>query len=147
MCKKFTSSWGGSSKDGGKRVTSISRVEDVMLYQNIVGNLRNNPSLQLWNGELVSIKTRTSTRGSCFRVRISTPSMVRKQSGMFLICLKIIHYLMQIFGFSWLEQSMMRFCGQIFWPQNKFVKLSIVILSKSFYNHKFFLWKIGWILG
>lgn len=38
---------GGSSKDGGKRVTSISRVEDVMLYQNIVGNLRNNPTLQL----------------------------------------------------------------------------------------------------
>ena len=38
---------GGSSKDGGKRVTSISRVEDVMLYQNIIGNLRNNPALQL----------------------------------------------------------------------------------------------------
>ncbi len=38
---------GGSSKDGGKRITSISRVEDVMLYQNIVGNLRNNPVLQL----------------------------------------------------------------------------------------------------
>jgi hypothetical protein len=38
---------GGSSKDGGKRVTSISRIEDVMLYQNIIGNLRNNPALQL----------------------------------------------------------------------------------------------------
>lgn len=38
---------GGSSKDGGKRVTSISRVEDVMLYQNIIGNLWNNPTLQL----------------------------------------------------------------------------------------------------
>lgn len=38
---------GGSSKDGGKRVTSISRVEDVMLYQNIIGNLQNNPTLQL----------------------------------------------------------------------------------------------------
>ncbi len=37
---------GGSSKDGGKRVTSISRVEDVMLYQNIIGNLQNNPTLQ-----------------------------------------------------------------------------------------------------
>ncbi len=39
--------YGGSSKDGGKRVTSISRIEDVMLYQNIIGNLRNNPALQL----------------------------------------------------------------------------------------------------
>ena len=38
---------GGSSKDGGKRVTSISRVEDAMLYQDIIGNLRNNPALQL----------------------------------------------------------------------------------------------------
>ncbi|MBR6878517.1 MAG: ORF6N domain-containing protein [Bacteroidales bacterium] len=38
---------GGSSKDGGKRVTSISRIEDVMLYQNIIENLRNNPTLQL----------------------------------------------------------------------------------------------------
>lgn len=37
---------GGSSKDGGKRVTSISQVEDVMLYQNIVVNLQNNPMLQ-----------------------------------------------------------------------------------------------------
>lgn len=37
---------GGSSKDGGKRVTSISRVEDVMLYQNIIESLRNNPELQ-----------------------------------------------------------------------------------------------------
>lgn len=38
---------GGSSKDGGKRVTSISRVEDVMLYQNIIENMQNNPTLQL----------------------------------------------------------------------------------------------------
>ena len=38
---------GGSSKDGGKRVTSISRVEDTMLYRNIINNLRNNPPLQL----------------------------------------------------------------------------------------------------
>jgi len=38
---------GGSSKDGGKRVTSISRVEDVMLYQNIIRDLRDNPALQL----------------------------------------------------------------------------------------------------
>ena len=30
---------GGSSKDGGKRVTSITKVEDVMLYQNIIGSL------------------------------------------------------------------------------------------------------------
>ena len=37
---------GGSSKDGGKRVTSICRVEDMMLYQNIIENLRNNPELQ-----------------------------------------------------------------------------------------------------
>lgn len=37
---------GGSSKDGGKRVTSISRVEDVILYQSIIGNLQNNPALQ-----------------------------------------------------------------------------------------------------
>lgn len=38
---------GGSSKDGGKRVTSISQVEDVMLYQNIIGSLRSNPILHL----------------------------------------------------------------------------------------------------
>lgn len=38
---------GGSSKDGGKRVTSISKVEDVMLYQTIIGSLQNNPTLLL----------------------------------------------------------------------------------------------------
>ena len=38
---------GGSSKDGGKRITSISRVEDVVLYRNIIASLRNNPDLQL----------------------------------------------------------------------------------------------------
>ena len=32
---------GGSSKDAGKRVTSITKVEDVMLYQNIISNLQN----------------------------------------------------------------------------------------------------------
>ena len=31
---------GGSSKDGGKRVTSITKVEDVMLYQDIIGSLQ-----------------------------------------------------------------------------------------------------------
>ena len=36
---------GGSSKDGGKRVTSITKVEDVILYQNIIGDLQNNPVL------------------------------------------------------------------------------------------------------
>ena len=30
---------GGSSKDGGRRITSISRVEDVKLYQNIISDL------------------------------------------------------------------------------------------------------------
>ena len=34
-------------KDGGKRVSSISRVEDTVLYQNIVGSLEGNPVLQL----------------------------------------------------------------------------------------------------
>ena len=38
---------GGSSKDGGKRITSISRVEDVMLYKNIIASLQKNPALQL----------------------------------------------------------------------------------------------------
>ena len=38
---------GGSSKDGGKRITSITQVEDVILYQNIIRNLQNNPILQL----------------------------------------------------------------------------------------------------
>ena len=38
---------GGSSKDGGKRITSISRVEDVMLYQDIIADLDDNPALQL----------------------------------------------------------------------------------------------------
>jgi hypothetical protein len=35
---------GGSSKDAGKRVTSITKVEDVMLYRNIISNLENNSS-------------------------------------------------------------------------------------------------------
>ena len=35
---------GGSSKDAGKRVTSITKVEDVMLYQNIIRSLLNNQS-------------------------------------------------------------------------------------------------------
>ena len=38
---------GGSSKDGGKRVSSITKVNDVMLYKIIIDNLRNNPTLQL----------------------------------------------------------------------------------------------------
>ena len=38
---------GGSSKDSGKRVSSISQVEDVALYQNIVGSLEGNPVLKL----------------------------------------------------------------------------------------------------
>ena len=33
---------GGSSKDAGKRVTSITKVEDVMLYQDIINNLLDN---------------------------------------------------------------------------------------------------------
>lgn len=31
---------GGSSKDGGRRVSSITKVEDVMLYQNIISSLQ-----------------------------------------------------------------------------------------------------------
>ena len=38
---------GGSSKDGGKRITSITKVSDVMLYQNIIDDLQDNPPLQL----------------------------------------------------------------------------------------------------
>ena len=38
---------GGSSKDGGKRVSSITKVNDVMLYRNIINNLENNPRLRL----------------------------------------------------------------------------------------------------
>jgi hypothetical protein len=38
---------GGSSKDGGKRITSITLVEDVTLYQDIILHLQNNPVLQL----------------------------------------------------------------------------------------------------
>ena len=33
---------GGSSKDGGHRVSSITKVEDVMLYRNIIGSLQCN---------------------------------------------------------------------------------------------------------
>ena len=33
---------GGSSKDAGKRVTSITKVEDVILYQNIISSLQDN---------------------------------------------------------------------------------------------------------
>ena len=32
---------GGSSKDGGRRVSSITKVNDVMLYRNIIDNLEN----------------------------------------------------------------------------------------------------------
>ena len=35
---------GGSSKDGGRRVSSITKVNDVMLYKIIIDNLRNNPT-------------------------------------------------------------------------------------------------------
>ena len=38
---------GGSSKDGGKRVSSITKVEDVRLYRNIIGDLQYNPILFL----------------------------------------------------------------------------------------------------
>ena len=38
---------GGSSKDAGKRITSITKVEDVKLYKEIIGELQNNPALQL----------------------------------------------------------------------------------------------------
>lgn len=38
---------GGSSKDAGKRITSITKVEDVKLYKDIIGELQNNPALQL----------------------------------------------------------------------------------------------------
>jgi len=38
---------GGSSKDSGKRITSISRVEDLVLYNDVVTNLQNNPLLAL----------------------------------------------------------------------------------------------------
>ena len=38
---------GGSSKDGGKRIGSITRVEDVALYKHIFGSLQDNPLLQL----------------------------------------------------------------------------------------------------
>lgn len=38
---------GGSSKDGGKRITSITKVSDVMLYQNIIDDLQDNPPLLL----------------------------------------------------------------------------------------------------
>ena len=34
---------GGSSKDGGRRISSITKVEDVMLYQNIIGSLQKEP--------------------------------------------------------------------------------------------------------
>ncbi|MBR0305026.1 MAG: ORF6N domain-containing protein [Bacteroidales bacterium] len=38
---------GGSSKDSGRRITSISRIEDVELYKNIIASLQNNPVLVL----------------------------------------------------------------------------------------------------
>lgn len=47
MCKNFTSSCGGSSKDGGSRTMSISQVEDIALYTRIVTDLQKNPALVL----------------------------------------------------------------------------------------------------
>ena len=38
---------GGSSKDCGRRTTSISRVEDMVLYQDIIACLQDNPLLRL----------------------------------------------------------------------------------------------------
>ncbi len=59
--KNSASSWGGTRHlpyafteegiymliDAGKRITSITCVEDVMLYRNIVTRLQNNPPLEL----------------------------------------------------------------------------------------------------
>ena len=36
---------GGSSKDGGRRITSITMVKDVMLYMDIIERLKDNPEL------------------------------------------------------------------------------------------------------
>ena len=47
MPKEVIFHCGGSSKDGGKRITSISQVEDAVLYQNVVSSLERNPALQL----------------------------------------------------------------------------------------------------
>lgn len=47
MSKEVIFHCGGSSKDGGKRITSISQVEDAVLYQNVVSSLERNPALQL----------------------------------------------------------------------------------------------------
>ena len=50
MSKNLTSNntkRGGSSKDGGRRVSSITKVNDMMLYRNIIDSLQNNPRLQL----------------------------------------------------------------------------------------------------
>ena len=38
---------GGSSKDGGNRTTVLSRLEDIRLYDDMIKELLNNPSLKL----------------------------------------------------------------------------------------------------
>lgn len=38
---------GGSSKDGGNRTTVLSRLEDIQLYDDMIKELLNNPSLKL----------------------------------------------------------------------------------------------------
>ena len=38
---------GSSSKDGGKKITSITKVEDTKLYKDIINNLQNNKTLLL----------------------------------------------------------------------------------------------------
>ena len=38
---------GGSSKDAGKRITSITKVEDTNIYKDIINNLQNNKTLLL----------------------------------------------------------------------------------------------------
>lgn len=38
---------GASSKDAGNRITTISKIDDIFLYEDVVGTIINNPTLQL----------------------------------------------------------------------------------------------------
>lgn len=38
---------GASSKDAGNRITTISKIDDIFLYEDVVATIKNNPTLQL----------------------------------------------------------------------------------------------------
>ena len=47
MSQNVTSSWGGSSKDAGKRITTITKIEEKELYKSLIDEILNNDELNI----------------------------------------------------------------------------------------------------